>query len=1424
MILGTVTWETFINTRVNPRGVQFQFEDLCRQLFKNDFLKNNNGRKKDLIHSNPNHPGLEADPVFDENSNRWIGYQVKFFENNVNYREILKSAKQIVQHYSRKVDDVYLFCNKPIKNTAKTYLEIEALLKASNIEIILVTDNEILDRVRKYPYLANYYFNAHTITHDWIVEHTQQVVSTLGERYNANFNVDTNSSLQLSLFTHDEEALKYLNGKKENLLKLILRYNSQFYEYKEYLRKVQEVVEDIPDISFTNIINSLDWESKIQTEVQDEIKCLRSEKSALEKELLEDEEKHDKSNFYINKRRNDINRKIANIEKLLTLPHYLTISKNEELLLTQKTLMIKGKVGTGKTQLLTNETMTLINGGRTAVLFNAGVYYTEEPIQEQIMKNCSLSYSLDDMIDILEAIGEQTETIVPIFIDAINETSNKYLWEDGLENIIRKIESTDYVRIAFSYRSDYEKLLLKQTVSDRLHNNEICSIFHNGFADNSLKAARTFFDFYKIPFSPFEYFSNEVTNPLFLTLYCKTYEGDEVSLPELFKRVLKHANKNIHRSMKSTLQKLGYLGTEDILTPFIKELTNFYIEKGCRAITKNELKNFQYWKDTGISRDPYISQLKKENVIYEYVHGSEEYLYFSYDQMNDYFCAEAILSSAKDEDEIKQCIIEKVLKIRNKKIENYGNQDIFINICILYAEKYGEECIEIIDNIDNEMGDKDELFAKFIRSYQWRRRQFVSAKEFVRLVKKYGACPGDVWDTLITNSVKKDHPLNANFLHQLLSGYLLSERDEYWTKYINGLFSEEDNRISQLICSYNKGEYLEINDEKQVELLLTLFSWLLTSSDRYLRDYTSKAMIEILKNNFDFCEKLLEKFKDINDPYVVQRLYGIVFGSCCKRIGLQQDIYQSLAEYVYKSIFDQEIVYPDILLRDYARLIIERFLWEFDDYEGNIDKEKIKPPYKSEAIPHVNVNYDKEDYQDGFYAIQSSMRFANMGFYGDFGRYVFESALNYFDVDLTQIYNYAMSFIINDLGYSEKLSSIDKVAGFYNRYTTKKVERIGKKYQWIAMYNILARVSDNYKMINNFASGDEGIFYEGTWNPDVRDFDPTLNINFMKCSQAPYFEQIDKYITEAQEENRKTLLTSNESKENWLNKQGVFLTNAKDNIILMDEDAVQWVSMTKHSDTGRKKIEKTNLYVWGWMHAFFVTEKQAEELQDAFGKGTELLSEGFTNFCTTYETFNREYPWSPSCRKLREYSWQSIYIKTGEKETITEKQPRIYGLNQVEDGEESDWPIKMEIREEMVTYERDVKKYIGEIMYADTELYWGEEYDATKDESISIRVPCIEIINKLKLRQKEFDGFYFDEHDRLAAFDTSLNGQKWGLVIRKDLLDDFLAKMNMKLIWFLQSSQEIHNKELSIENRSDWSALFVYEKGKIKGLMRREKM
>ena len=142
---------------------------------------------------------------------------------------------------------------------------------------------------------------------------------------------------------------------------------------------------------------------------------------------------------------------------------------------------------------------------------------------------------------------------------------------------------------------------------------------------------------------------------------------------------------------------------------------------------------------------------------------------------------------------------------------------------------------------------------------------------------------------LISNSVKVSHPFNADFLNCFLSRYELNKRDSLWTIYINRLTWNKSDRIVQLIQLYNSGEKLEISNEKQVELLLTLLGWLLTSSNRWLRDNTSKAMIEIMKEHFGLCKMILEKFESINDPYVIQRLYGIVFGACCKREGCNYD-------------------------------------------------------------------------------------------------------------------------------------------------------------------------------------------------------------------------------------------------------------------------------------------------------------------------------------------------------------------------------------------------------------------------------------------------------------------------------------------------------------------------------------------------------
>lgn len=84
----------------------------------------------------------------------------------------------------------------------------------------------------------------------------------------------------------------------------------------------------------------------------------------------------------------------------------------------------------------------------------------------------------------------------------------------------------------------------------------------------------------------------------------------------------------------------------------------------------------------------------------------------------------------------------------------------------------------------------------------------------------------------------------------------------------------------------------------------------------------------------------------------------------------------------------------------------------------------------------VDEDYANKEVDNGIRQIRSSMSFEGSGMYGDFGRYVFQSALKNFDVDEGKIFNYAMSFIVNELGYSNRLDEHSVYWG-YDRSETK---------------------------------------------------------------------------------------------------------------------------------------------------------------------------------------------------------------------------------------------------------------------------------------------------------------------------------------------------------------------------------------------------
>src|SRR5690606_36488205 len=80
-----------------------------------------------------------------------------------------------------------------------------------------------------------------------------------------------------------------------------------------------------------------------------------------------------------------------------------------------------------------------------------------------------------------------------------------------------------------------------------------------------------------------------------------------------------------------------------------------------------------------------------------------------------------------------------------------------------------------------------------------------------------------------------------------------------------------------------------------------------------------------------------------------------------------------------------------------------------------------------------------------------------------------------------------------ELGFEAKLhGQFDSNHGSHSDRFDNRIERIGKKYQWIAFHQIMAMVADNYKVKEWWSFDSKTKFYEGAWELSLRDIDPVF--------------------------------------------------------------------------------------------------------------------------------------------------------------------------------------------------------------------------------------------------------------------------------------------------------------------------------------------
>ena len=207
---------SWVQFEVNNPNKEISFENMCRSIFKKQFILNT-----EIMHSDPNHPGVEIKPVKSKIGEKQISFQAKYFDSRISYSQIKNSFEKIIEVYLGHIDQVILFCNKDITEASESYRDIKRMMDDVGIEIILLTGQSILDMIMDDPIVLSVYFGIHVLTVDWFVESVKLNLDNLGKRYNYRFNVDTDAQNQLSLFLRNENAIIQINKKKEKIVELL---------------------------------------------------------------------------------------------------------------------------------------------------------------------------------------------------------------------------------------------------------------------------------------------------------------------------------------------------------------------------------------------------------------------------------------------------------------------------------------------------------------------------------------------------------------------------------------------------------------------------------------------------------------------------------------------------------------------------------------------------------------------------------------------------------------------------------------------------------------------------------------------------------------------------------------------------------------------------------------------------------------------------------------------------------------------------------------------------------------------------------------------------------------------------------------------------------------------------------------------------
>lgn len=1098
-------------------------------------------------------------------------------------------------------------------------------------------------------------------------------------------------------------------------------------------------------------------------------------------------------------------------------------------LISTNKLLILGEWGTGKTHSLCDITQNRVKHSLPTLFFLAQRLTANKNPLEVICEQTRISKNPDLLLYELNRLGLKSKTRTLIIIDAINE-GNRNSWKNNLNSINALVNKYPNVGLVLSCRVPFQDQIFAEKLK-----NEFVTIYHNGFNENELDAQRSFFKYYKIPTPQIPLLTPEFSRPLFLKIMCLSFSGKTKDKKNSLLLEIASGQKGMTKLFEDFVSDIGKKIEEDFdlqrktcwkiikgdkisrihigfAVSMAKSLNNYLETEECVEIIMK-----MTGKNKNVSQN-ILNRLITEGLLIEdirWMHDkSINVIIFPYQRFSDSVIARVLLSpeylNVKSEQTIRRSFysnrpLGKIFDTGSHGMR-YNNSSIATAIMLEFPERVKktmtEENRELVFYLPRKNRSGSALIDTFLDGILWRNKESFSKQtdqifNFI-LDKANSYNQRNALENLVTLACRANHPYSSKRLYNYLKKMNLAERDLFWSEYLRHTY--DDSVVHRFL------KWVEDTIEDKIDFdnalnLITLLSLFLTSTNRNLRDKATKALVIIgEKQPKALFFKTIDSF-DFDDPYVSERMlaasYGVLMRNWAFPSSLLKENISSFANNLFEKLFSENAKHSTshILSRDYAlnSIILMRKL--------NKNCLKNKPLKKlRRPLTLSKICFPKDSDYDDHYIKQ-----ADSAIHMDFENYTIGHLVrerkNY-DYDHSDYQNILkqIKWRVLDLGYTEPLfGRIDSDLAsnnFHreNRGVDFKVDRYGKKYSWIAYFEVAGKLSEQNKLHEDYHARISDCDIDPSFPEIVRSWEPKLKNIFetplknkeewIKCQKSPDY----KHLLEVN--------TIDNIKGPWILLGGY-----------INEDAP-------------KDIRN----IFSFLNGYFIENEKLFDFKKRFYNTKYPGNDNLPNAGSDYYTFAGEIPWSKnfasghfkSNKKKRQIAvcyerTRSYYVKKEVSKLTYEE--KLFLSNKQYRFNSSGLEIEMKQIKSKFVRVKNYQKIPGIKVEMPLHLLEWESYHSAENQGGGVYYLAPAICDFLNLKNKNDFRDLVDPEGKFASLGRvfgNTNFYKSRLIyIRKDLLQRYLDFTKQKLIWIIWGERFF--KTSSIDGVSDEAKMLRQE-------------